>query len=124
LNNGTTDLLNRWTPSNTNTDVPAAVGGRARRASNRWIYDGSYVRLKNIALGYTLPQSAVEGIGISKLRIYVSAQNILTFTDYPGFDPEVNFATGGSTNGNRNLGLDYASYPNAKGVTFGLNVGF
>ncbi|MEM1358666.1 MAG: TonB-dependent receptor [Bacteroidota bacterium] len=124
LNNGTTALLDRWTPSNTNTDVPAAVGGRARRASNRWIYDGSFIRLKNVALGYTLPQSVVDGIGISRLRVYISAQNILTFTDYPGFDPEVNFATGGNTNGNRNLGLDYASYPNAKGVTFGLNVGF
>ena len=124
LNNGTTALLDRWTPTNTDTDIPAAVGGRARRPSTRWVYDGSYIRLRNVALGYTLPAAALSGIGLSRLRLFVSAQNMLTFTNYPGFDPEVNYRTGGSTNGNRNLGLDYASYPNAKGVTFGLNVGF
>lgn len=124
LNNGTTALLDRWTPTNTDTDVPAAVGGRARRASTRWVYDGSYVRLKNIALGYNLPGAALDRVGLSRLRLYVSAQNILTFTDYPGFDPEVNYSSGGGANANRNLGLDYASYPNAKGVTFGLNMSF
>jgi hypothetical protein len=58
------------------------------------------------------------------VRFYISAQNILTFTDYKGFDPEVNYNSSGSTNSNRNLGLDYASYPNAKSFTVGLNVGF
>ena len=123
-NNATTTALDRWTPSNTNTDVPKAFGGRSRRASTRWIYDGSFIRLKNIAIGYNLPKSILDKMKIQKFRIYVSAQNLLTITDYEGFDPEVNYRTSGSTNGNRNLGLDYASYPNAKSYTFGLNIGF
>ena len=57
-------------------------------------------------------------------RFLFKAQNILTITDYEGFDPEVNYQTGGATNGNRNLGLDFGSYPNAKSFTFGLNLGF
>jgi len=123
-NNATTAALNRWTPQNTNTDVPAASGGRSRRASTRWVRDGSFVRLKNLALGYNFPSVMLEKFGVRKLRLYVSAQNILTITDYDGYDPEVNYRTSGSTNGNRNLGLDYASYPNAKSYTFGLNLGF
>jgi len=84
LNNATTTALDRWTPTNTDTDVPIARGGRTRRASTRWIMDGSYIRLKNLALGYALPNPLLESIGLRKARIYVSAQNILTFTDYEG----------------------------------------
>ena len=124
INNATTAALNRWTPTNTNTDVPRAFNGRTRRVSTRFISDGSFVRLKNIALGYNLPAPALEKLKLSRLRVYVSAQNLLTFTDYEGYDPEVNYNTGGSTNGNRNLGLDYGSYPNAKSYTVGLNIGF
>lgn len=122
-NNATTAALNRWTPTNTNTDVPKAQA-RSRRASTRWIFDGSYVRLKNIALGYSLPYALLEKLNLQKLRFYVSAQNIATITDYEGYDPEVNYRTDGNTNGNRNLGLDYGSYPNAKAFTVGVNVGF
>jgi hypothetical protein len=124
INNATTEALNRWTPSNTNTNVPKAMVGRTRRVSTRWVYDGSFVRLKNLALGYNLPKSALEKIRLTKLRVYVSAQNILTFTKYKGYDPEVTYAAEGDTDGNRNLGLDYASYPNAKSYTVGLNIGF
>ena len=123
-NNATTAALDRWTPENTNTNVPKANGGRTRRSSSRFVQDGSFVRLKNLALGYSLPKALLDNINIRKLRIYVSAQNILTFTDYEGYDPEVNYRTAGDTNGNRNLGLDYASYPNAKSYTVGLNIGF
>jgi TonB-linked SusC/RagA family outer membrane protein len=123
-NNSTTRALDRWTPSNTNTDVPKRTLSRTQRVSTRWIYDGSYARLKNISLGYTFPTALSEKISVSKLKVYVSAQNILTFTDYKGFDPEVNYNSSGSTNSNRNLGLDYASYPNAKSVTVGLNISF
>ena len=124
INNSTTDALRRWTPENPSTDVPKASVGRTRRVSTRWIYDGSFVRLKNIALGYTLPAGLLDDLGIRKFRIYVSAQNILTITDYEGYDPEVNYNSGGAQNGNRNLGLDYGSYPNAKSYTVGLNIGF
>ncbi len=123
FNNSTTRALERWTPTNTNTDVPRAFGGRSQRVSDRWIYDGSYVRLKNIALGYTLPSSLSNKLTIQKLRVYVSAQNILTFTNYPGIDPEVNYNSGSGSNANRNLGLDYGSYPNAKSYTVGLSIG-
>lgn len=123
-NNSTTRALDRWTPANTDTDVPKRTLSRSQRVSTRWIYDGSYARLKNISLGYTFPNTMTEKISVSRARLYVSAQNILTFTKYKGFDPEVNYNSTGSTNSNRNLGLDYASYPNAKSFTVGLNVSF
>jgi hypothetical protein len=123
-NNSTTDALDRWTPTNTDTDVPKAVLGRARKNSTRWVEDGSFVRLKNLALGYDLKHSLIKTEHISLFRIYVSAQNILTITNYKGYDPEVNYRSSGNQNSNRNLGLDYGSYPNAKGWTFGLNLGF
>jgi TonB-linked SusC/RagA family outer membrane protein len=124
VNNATTDALNRWSPTNTNTNIPKALAGRTRRVSTRWIYDGSFVRLKNLALGYNLPKPVLEKLKISKLRLYVSAQNILTFTKYEGYDPEVNYSSEGNTQSNTNLGLDYGSYPNAKSYTIGLNIGF
>ena len=122
--NSTTEALNRWTPTNTDTNVPSRTLNRTQRVSSRWVFDGSYVRLKNIALGYNFPSAMTEKISISKLRVYVSAQNILTFSDYRGFDPEVNYSSSGATNSNRNLGLDYASYPNAKSFTVGMNISF
>ena len=124
INNATTEALKRWTPTNTNTDVPKATTGRTRRVSTRWIYDGSYARLKNLAIGYSLPASLLDKMKIRKFRVYVSAQNILTFTKYEGYDPEVNYNSSGAEDGNRNKGLDYGSYPNAKSYTVGLNIGF
>ncbi|AKP54242.1 SusC/RagA family TonB-linked outer membrane protein [Cyclobacterium amurskyense] len=124
INNATTAALDRWTPTNTQTDIPMAFNGRTRRVSSRWIYDGTFTRLKNLSLGYNFPKTVVNKLKLSKLRLYVSAQNILTFTDYEGYDPEVNYRSDGATDGNRNLGLDYGSYPNAKSYTVGLNVGF
>ncbi|MEB2774696.1 TonB-dependent receptor [Algoriphagus sp. D3-2-R+10] len=123
-NNSTTRALDRWTPTNTDTDVPKRTLSRSQRVSTRWIYDGSYARLKNVSLGYTLPATVSEKLSVSRVKLYVSAQNLLTFTKYKGFDPEVNYSSSGSTNSNRNLGLDYASYPNAKSYTVGLNISF
>ena len=126
-NNATTQALNRWTPTNTDTNVPKAAT-RSRRVSTRWIFDGSYIRFKNIGLGYTFPKALLDKLKIEKLRLYVSAQNIITITDYEGYDPEVNYRTTDTNpsqnNSNRNLGLDYGSYPNARAVTVGVNVGF
>jgi TonB-dependent starch-binding outer membrane protein SusC len=124
INNSTTEALKRWTPTNTNTDVPRAATGRTRRVSTRWVQDGSYARLKNLALGYNLPMSLLENLRINKFRVYVSAQNLLTITKYEGYDPEVNYLSEGATDSNRNLGLDYGSYPNAKSYTLGINIGF
>ena len=124
INNATTEALDRWTPTHTNTDVPKASVGRTRRVSTRWIYDGSFVRLKNLALGYTLPSSVAQRLSMTKFRVYVSAQNVLTLTKYKGYDPEVNYNSDSATDSNRNQGLDYGSYPNAKSYTVGLNIGF
>lgn len=119
--NSTTEALKRWMPSNTETDVPVAAAARGYHSSSRFLMDGSYVRLKNVALGYTLPKDMINSIGLGNVRVYVSAQNILTFTKYRGYDPEVNYGGAGSSN---RLGFDYGSYPNAKSVTLGLKVTF
>lgn len=119
INNTTTKALERWTPANTNTDVPKVATGRPQRVSSRWIFDGSYTRLKNIALGYSLPATISKRLKIQRARFYVSAQNILTITSYRGYDPEVNYR-----NSNLNAGADYGSYPNAKSYTAGINLTF
>lgn len=124
--NGLTDVLNSWTPENTNTDIPrAAVRGRER--SSRFVEDGSYLRLKNIALGYSLPSSLTEKIGLGAVRLSVSAQNLLTFTSYSGLDPEVSyFGSGGESRGDDNViqGHDFGNYPNLRSITFALNLKF
>lgn len=125
-NNATTQILDRWTPANPNTNIPAAgVGSDPRRISDRWVFDGSYIRLKNVTLGYTLNEKITEKLKLSKFRFYVSGQNLLTFTEYPGFDPEVSYARSGNRgDSNLNLGLDYGSFPNVRSFTMGVNVAF
>lgn len=118
----TAGTLNRWTPENTNTDVPRAVYGdpnNNRRNSDRWLEDGSYVRLKNFQFGYNLPTSIIDRANLRTVRLFVQGQNLLTFTDYSGFDPEVNTFSGS----NVSLGTDFLVYPQAKTVTFGVNIG-
>ena len=117
--NATTDALKRWTPQNTNTDVPKAAAGRVSRVSSRFVEDGSFLRLKNISLGYDLNKDFLSRININSARVYISGQNLLTFTDYSGVDPEVAYLSN-----NVNLGLDYDSYPNTNSWTVGINVGF
>lgn len=119
--NATTDILNAYTSSNTNTDVPAAAV-REKRITSRFVYDGSYVRLKNLSLGYSLPKDFTERIGFQKVHFSLSGQNLLTFTDYPGVDPEVNYRNNNNERSNTNLGLDYGSYPNVKSFTLGVNL--
>ncbi len=124
--NALTDVLNSWTPENPNTDIPrAAIRGRER--SSRFVEDGSYLRLKNVALGYNLPSGAIQKIGFSSARLSVSAQNLLTFTNYSGLDPEVSyFGSGGESSGDDNIiqGHDYGNYPNLRSVTVGVNLKF
>lgn len=90
--NKSTDMLNSWTPSNTNTDMPRLNGNdknNTNRTSDRFVEDGSYARLKNITLGYTLPKSLVQKAGIASLRFYFSGQNLYTITKYTGADPSI-----------------------------------
>ncbi len=116
--NAITEALNSWTPSNTATNVPSART-REKRPTSRFVYDGSYVRLKNLSLGYSLPEEVVSNIGLQTIRVSVSGQNLLTFTDYPGTDPEASYR-----DGNTNRGFDYGTYPNIKSFTIGLNAKF
>ncbi|RYE26735.1 MAG: TonB-dependent receptor [Sphingobacteriaceae bacterium] len=125
LFNSGTQVLNAWTPSNTNTDIPRAINGdpnRNGRLSTRWIEDGSYLRLKNVILGYNLPVSVLGAVGkstVKRLRLYVSSQNLITFTGYKGYDPEV-----GSKNGTLTNGVDFGQYPSARSFQFGIQAGF
>lgn len=120
-NNQNRDMLNRWTPTNTNTDIPRASTTRpANRISTRQIEDGSYLRLKNVQLAYNFPSAVLAKLRIQGLRAYVAAQNYATWTRYSGYDPEVNRFGQDS----RSQGFDYGSYPAAKTILFGLNVGF
>ncbi len=117
--NATTSALNRWTPTNTDTDIPMVNSSRGFVTSDRWIEDASYVRLKNISIGYDFTQIALEQLKLKSLRLYISGQNLLTITDYSGIDPEVAYR-----NSSSNIGLDYGSYPNVQSFTLGLNIGF
>lgn len=125
LFNASKDVLNAWTPTNTNTDVPRAVSGdpnQNARTSDRFLENGSYLRLKNLTIGYTLPANKIAKATnnvLTRARIYVTSQNLLTFTKYSGYDPEI-----ASRGGNLLNGVDYGSYPQARTMTVGLNLGF
>ncbi len=88
-------------------------------ASSRFMEDGSYLRLKNLSLGYSVPSEVTRKWNITKLRFYISGQNLWTITDYSGYDPEIN-----SRAGNLARGFDYGGYPTAKTYTLGLNLSF
>jgi TonB-dependent starch-binding outer membrane protein SusC len=121
--NHTTRALQRWTPENPNTTEPRAIDGDPNgnaRVSDRFIEDGSFWRVKNVVLGYTLPASLASRFGYRNARIYVQAQNLLTFTDYSGFDPEVN--TSGQSTITR--GYDFYTLPQPRTFTVGFNLGF
>ena len=112
-----TDILNMWTPDH-ETDVPAYSSKNNFLTSSRWVYDASYIKLKNISLTYTFPESLLNRVKVHSLDIYVSAQNIWTITDYPGYDPEVTNATNAITQG-----LETGTIPNPKTYTIGLRLG-
>ena len=118
----TTDVLRRWQNPGDITDMPRAIAGpqgvENNRRSSRFLDDASYIRLKNITLGYTLPESLIGRIGIRSIRVYVTGQNLWTITDYNGFDPEVS-----SSNDTRQGGVDSGAIPQLKNVTFGINIG-
>lgn len=115
------DWLNRWTGEGTSNYYPRVTfkddNLNMKTVSDFFIHDGSFVRLRNITLGYTIPQNLTEKIKISKLRLYVASENLLTFTKYQGFDPEI----GGGVFGN---GIDHGIYPQARTFMTGINVTF
>ncbi|WP_335964814.1 TonB-dependent receptor [Galbibacter sp. PAP.153] len=108
-----------WTPDNTDAAYPAPSENRSQlRTSDRFVEDASYIRLKNVKLAYDLPVDKLD-VGISALQLYISGQNLLTISDFPGLDPDVN--TRAST-GDLRIGIAQTPYPNAKTFTLGLNI--
>ncbi|MCB2378276.1 TonB-dependent receptor [Hymenobacter sp. BT635] len=126
-----------WTPTNPSTSTPRAIksggpqngdaaGNNARFNSTRWLEDGSYLRLKNVQLGYSLPKPWLERTKyVASLRVFATGQNLFTVTDYTGYDPETVGSGVFNTLGN-NLarGVDEGSYPNLRSFTLGLQAGF
>jgi TonB-linked SusC/RagA family outer membrane protein len=114
--NQTTAVLDRWTGPNTSNSMPRAVfndPNKNTRVSDRFVEDGSYLRIKNITLGYTLPGNLASRMKMQSARLYLSAQNLLTFTKYTGFDPEV------PANG-----IDLNVYPVTRTISAGINISF
>ncbi|MGM0566855.1 MAG: TonB-dependent receptor [Bacteroidota bacterium] len=124
--NQTTDQLDRWQHPGDVTDVPEPRFGSANGSqhSTRYLYDGSYLRMKDLTIGYNLPSEWIKKMNIQKLRLYISGQNLFTLTNYPGYDPEVNsLYTGASTQANNiQSGVDYFTAPQIKQYMFGINV--
>ncbi|HVE61818.1 MAG TPA: SusC/RagA family TonB-linked outer membrane protein, partial [Chitinophagaceae bacterium] len=115
-------INNRWTPTNTNTDIPRAVVGdpnQNRRNSDRFLEDGSYLRIKNLIIGYNLPKSILSRIKFTNIKVYAQAQNLVTWTNYSGFDPEVSAFSITNTA----PGTDFLTYPQARTFTVGISVG-
>jgi TonB-linked SusC/RagA family outer membrane protein len=111
-------MLERWTGPGTSNKYPRLVANESNRnwrESDLYIKDGAYTRLKNIQLGYTLPASITKRASIERLRLYVSAENLLTFTKHDGFDPEI---------GDEQMGVDMGIYPQARTISFGLGITF
>jgi len=115
--NQTTTMLRRWRQPGDITDVPQAGDGNI---SSRFIENGSFLRIKNVSLGYNFPKTLLKKTGIKTARLYVSGQNLYTFTTYTGMDPEVNYYG----NDNIILGTDFFTYPQSRTILVGLNVGF
>jgi TonB-dependent starch-binding outer membrane protein SusC len=112
------DILNRWTPTNTNTDVPRANANRPRELYDVHVEDGSFLRLQTLTLGYNVPEGVLPRA--STARVYLTGQNLHVWTDYSGFDPEVNSFGGDATA----PGVDAGSYPKARSWTAGVSLTF
>ena len=118
--NQSTAVLRRWLRPGMQTDVPRSGNVENIHNSSRFVEDGSYLRLKSLTLSYNLPKSILSKARIQNLQVYVTGQNLLTFTKYSGYDPEVN-AYGASSVA---LGVDYGTYPQSRTCIFGINLSF
>lgn len=119
--NRSTNVLNAWTPDNTNTSVPALLNGypiEEVSSNSYFVEDGSYFRLKNLQIGYSLPEDVTDKIGMSNLRLYLQGTNIFTITSYSGLDPEV------VAYDNLSLGIDSRLYPVSRIFSIGANIKF
>jgi len=116
------DISGRWTGPGTSNSIPRVSTLRTNlnhRTSDMFIESGDFLRLKNVTLGYSLPMNIIEKIGLSRLRLYLSGQNVFTITGYSGLDPEL-----GLTQGNLQQNVDFAQFPQARTFLLGANIGF
>lgn len=119
------DENNRWTKEGSSNTIPRVSidnGNRNYRPSDLFIEKGDFLRLKNMTLGYTVPKKVIDKLKMSQARIYVTGQNIITFTKYSGLNPELGYASGGQQY--TQLNVDYAQYPLARTWTIGATIGF
>jgi TonB-dependent starch-binding outer membrane protein SusC len=118
--NQTVDQMKRWQKPGDITNVPKAIylGGNGTQASTRYLDKADFVRLRNLTIGYSLPKSIIEKAGLSKVRIYLTGVNVLTFTNYSGYDPEAR-----ADQGNR-IGEEFYSAPPARTFALGANFNF
>jgi TonB-linked SusC/RagA family outer membrane protein len=127
-NNQLTTVLDRWTKPGDITDMPRSNfnGTNNVLVSSRFVEDGSYVRLKSLTLGYTLPSDLVSKLSMSRVRLYLTAENLFTWTSYSGLDPEVSAFGRSNDNSLKNIapGIDYGTYPQTREIIFGLNLSF
>lgn len=110
----------RWTFDNPTSNIPRVSRAASNQVfSSRIVEDGSYLRVKNITLGYTLPRKYIKKLNVERFRLYVSANNLITFTSYSGYDPEVSIRESALT-----PGLDFSAYPRSASFHFGANIEF
>ncbi len=130
------ELANRWTPDNQDTNIRGIIDAQTRAdadlqsrinfptsassMTDKFVEDASYIRLKSVGLGYNIPAEISQRLGLRNLRIHVTGTNLITLTDYTGWDPEVSSYTGNDAQ----MGTDFSSYPNSRVVTLGVNLSF
>jgi TonB-dependent starch-binding outer membrane protein SusC len=125
--NKSTRILDSWTPENRGASLPQLSSVNTNdelRPSTYFIEDGSYLRLKNLQIGYTLPAAMASAVKASNIRVYLQSQNLFTITGYSGMDPEVSLQNYSDAARNLDLGVDRGVYPNARSFIVGLNIGF
>ncbi|REE01147.1 SusC/RagA family TonB-linked outer membrane protein [Marinoscillum furvescens] len=129
--NGFVALMDQWTPDNTDTDIHALkyqqVFGRpvnGTRISDLYVEDGSFLRLKTVSFGYRLPENVLSKVFVKSCRVFVSAQNIFTWTNYSGYDPEVSIPPRGGVSAALAPNLDFSAYPQSVTITGGVNITF
>lgn len=130
VNNHSARLLDSWTPSNTNTDIPRYTredpNDNKRRVSERWLENGSFFRLKTLELGYTLPAQWLSKATLKNARIFLAADNLFIVTKYKGYTPDLGQSNGanGDYTGVLTAGTDYGRFPLARTVMFGIQANF
>jgi hypothetical protein len=127
--NQSATVLNRWQNPGDITDMPRVTPSDWANSnpSTRYLENGSYLRVKSLTLGYTLNPSVLSKIKITRFMVYFTAENLLTFTKYTGFDPEVSAFSGngqGATNQNTAPGVDFGTYPQSRDFVLGLKISF